>query len=89
MASRDESKATGAIRKLQEELSAKGLNLGGPGVGSVKFLKCDISSPVSAKAAASEFMARETRLDVLSESRDTRSNPDIDAYLSLVNNAGT
>ncbi|RDB30491.1 hypothetical protein Hypma_007324 [Hypsizygus marmoreus] len=58
LGARDESKATGAIAKLHSE----GL---GPGNGEVIWLRADFSDMHSAKAAAEEFLRRETRLDVL------------------------
>lgn len=60
LGARNESKATGAIARLKEE----GL---GPGNGEVVWLNVDYSDPRSAKRAANEFLRREERLDVLSE----------------------
>jgi len=57
MGARNESKATGAIAKLKAE--------GVLDKGQVIWLKLDLSTPASAKAAAEEFMKRESRLDVL------------------------
>ena len=62
MASRNESKATGAIAKLQHE----GLE---PGNGQVIFHHLDLANPRDAKKSAEEFIKRETRLDVLGELR--------------------
>jgi NAD(P)-dependent dehydrogenase (short-subunit alcohol dehydrogenase family) len=56
LGARDESKATGAISKLQAE---------GLGRGQVVWLKVDFSDPRLAKKAANEFMHRESRLDIL------------------------
>ena len=61
LAARNESRATGAIAQLEHE----GL---GPGNGEVLWLKLDLSDPRDAKKAAGEFMARETRLDILGSS---------------------
>ena len=56
LGARDESKATGAIAKLQAE---------GLGRGQVVWLRVDLSDPRLTKVAAEEFMNRESRLDVL------------------------
>ncbi|KAF8067665.1 NAD-P-binding protein [Lyophyllum atratum] len=58
LGARDESKATGAMAKLQQE----GL---GPGHGEVVWLKSDFSDLRSSKEAAELFMRLEKRLDVL------------------------
>ncbi|KAG6811833.1 hypothetical protein H0H92_005630 [Tricholoma furcatifolium] len=58
LGARNESKATGAIAKLQKE----GL---GPGNGEVVWLKADFSELQSAKEAAQLFLRLEGRLDVL------------------------
>lgn len=57
LGARDESKATGAIAKLQAE---------GLGQGQVVWLKVDFSDPRLAKRAAEEFIDCESRLDILS-----------------------
>lgn len=59
MGARNESKATGAIKQLETE---------GLGNGEVVWLKLDLSDPRDAKKSAEEFLQREKRLDVLSES---------------------
>lgn len=56
LGARDESKATGAIAKLQAE---------GLGQGQVVWLKVDFSDPRLAKRAAEEFIDCESRLDIL------------------------
>lgn len=68
LGARDESKATGAMARLEKE----GL---GPRYGEVVWLKVDYSDPRSAKQAASEFMRREKRLDVLSRLRSALHSP--------------
>ena len=60
MGARNESKATGALARLEHE----GL---GPGYGEVIWLKADFGEMRGAKAAALEFLEREERLDVLGE----------------------
>ena len=60
MGARDESKATGALARLE----AEGL---GPGNGTVHWLKLDLSDPKIAQEAAKDFLKKETRLDILSE----------------------
>lgn len=60
LAARNESKATGAIAQLESE----GL---GPGFGQVEWLNLDLTDPRKAKAAAEEFLKKETRLDILGE----------------------
>ncbi|KAJ7761537.1 NAD(P)-binding protein [Mycena maculata] len=57
LAARNESKATGAIVKLEHE----GLGSG----GTVVFLKLDLSDPRMAKSSAQEFLSKEPRLDIL------------------------
>lgn len=59
LGARDESKATGALAKLEQE----GL---GPGNGQVIWFKVDYGNPRLAKKAAEEFLKRESRLDILS-----------------------
>ena len=56
---RDESRATGALARLE----AEGL---GPGNGSVHWLKLDLNDPKIAQEAAREFIKKEKRLDILS-----------------------
>ncbi|KAI0339170.1 NAD-P-binding protein [Trametopsis cervina] len=56
MGARSESKAKAAI----ERLSAEGL-----GSGEVRHLSLDLSDPRLAKAAAEDFLTKETRLDIL------------------------
>ena len=58
MASRNESRATGAIAQLRAEGALDGK-------GQVEVLKLDLASPESIKAAAEEFTTKEKRLDVL------------------------
>ena len=67
MASRDEAKALAAIQKMELELAQLGLKLGEGGVGVVKLLKLDLSSPVSARDAAVTLLGMEKRLDILGE----------------------
>lgn len=57
LAARNESKATGAMAKLEAE---------GIAPGSVVFLKLDLADPRLAKASAQEFISKEERLDILS-----------------------
>ncbi|KZS87634.1 NAD-P-binding protein [Sistotremastrum niveocremeum HHB9708] len=58
MASRNESKVTGAIAQLEAEgMGTKG--------GMVEWLKLDLDDPRNAKRAAEEFIAKEDRLDIL------------------------
>ena len=59
LGARDESKATGALARLE----AEGL---GPGNGTVEWLKVDLSDPKVAQEAARKFVEKETRLDILS-----------------------
>ncbi|KAJ7459916.1 NAD(P)-binding protein [Mycena latifolia] len=56
LAARNESKATGAIARLERE---------GLGSGEVVFLKLDLADPRLAKKAAQEYLDKETRLDIL------------------------
>jgi NAD(P)-dependent dehydrogenase (short-subunit alcohol dehydrogenase family) len=56
LGARDESKATGAIAKMQAE---------GLGRGQVVWFKVDFSDPRLAQKAAEEFTNRESRLDIL------------------------
>jgi len=58
MGARNESKATGAIARLK----AEGV---GPGFGEVHWLNLDLSDPRKAKKTAEDFVAKESRLDVL------------------------
>ncbi|KIO32210.1 hypothetical protein M407DRAFT_66909 [Tulasnella calospora MUT 4182] len=58
MASRNESRATGAIAQLTAEGALDGK-------GQVEWLKLDLSSPESINAAVEEFQKKERRLDVL------------------------
>lgn len=60
LAARNESRATGAIARLEHE----GLQ---PGDGEVIWLKLDLSDPRDAKKVAEEFLKREKRLDILGE----------------------
>lgn len=57
MGARNESRATGAIAKLESEgLLQK---------GQVVWLKLDLTTPASTRAAAEDFLKRESRLDIL------------------------
>ncbi|KAF9467316.1 hypothetical protein BDZ94DRAFT_1249065 [Collybia nuda] len=56
MASRNESKAMGALTQLESE---------GLGTGSAIWLKLDLLDPRAVKKAAEEFIGREERLDIL------------------------
>ncbi|KAF9465090.1 NAD-P-binding protein [Collybia nuda] len=58
LGARNESKATGALARLEQE----GL---GPGNGQVIWFKVDFSDPRLAKEAAEAFLKRESRLDIL------------------------
>lgn len=69
MATRNESRATGAIAKLEAEGVLKERN------GSVVWLKLDLLDPASVKASAEELMRRETRLDILGESNQKTHSP--------------
>lgn len=62
MGARNEQKARAAIERLHHE----GL---GPGTGQVVYLNVDLSDPRKAKAAAREFLALESRLDILGMAR--------------------
>ncbi len=62
MGSRNESRATGAIARLE----ATGA-LSGPNAGQVVWLPLDLGTPELAQRGAEEFLKRETRLDVLGE----------------------
>jgi hypothetical protein len=66
MACRNARKAEDAKRRLDEYFATLGLRLGHDGVGEVKLLACDLSTPAGAKAAAAELMTKENRLDILS-----------------------
>lgn len=61
MASRNEGKCKAAIERLHKESLE-------PGNGQVEFLKLDLVDPRGAKQSAEDFMKKEDRLDVLSES---------------------
>lgn len=61
MGARNESRATGAISKLE----AEGY-LAGPDAGEVVWLDLDFSSPARVRRGAEELLKRETRLDILS-----------------------
>lgn len=61
MGARDESRATGAIAQLKAEGALV------EGKGEVIWLKLDLSTPESTKAAADDFLKREERLDILGE----------------------
>ncbi|KAL3440883.1 short chain dehydrogenase [Aspergillus insuetus] len=56
LAARSKDKATKAIKDLQET---------NPGVADVQFLQLDLASFESVKAAAAEFLTKESRLDIL------------------------
>lgn len=62
MGARNESRATGAIARLEAEGALSGGN-----AGKVIWLPLDLATPESAKRGAEEFLRRETRLDILSE----------------------
>ena len=64
MASRSQDRAAAAIKRLEDDLAMNN-KLGNGKVGAIKFLHCDLASPVSANAAAADFLNQETRLDVL------------------------
>jgi NADP-dependent 3-hydroxy acid dehydrogenase YdfG len=59
MASRSEEKIAAALEKLKSD---------GVGKGEVLSLKLDLGDSRKAKAAAEEFLTRENRLDILSQS---------------------
>jgi len=85
LGARDESKATGAIAKLEAE---------GLGRGQVVWLRVDYSDPRWAKAAAEEFMRREARLDILINNAAQLTGPfektsDGISKLMVVNHFGT
>lgn len=67
LCARDESKANDAIAWLQAEGLA-------PGSGEIQWLQLDLTDPRKAKSSALEFIARETRLDVLGECPSTRNS---------------
>jgi len=56
LAARSKDKATKAIKDLQET---------NPGVADIQFLQLDLASFESVKAAAAEFLSKESRLDIL------------------------
>ncbi|PPR08292.1 hypothetical protein CVT24_002450 [Panaeolus cyanescens] len=60
MASRNQSRATGAIAQLE----AEGL-FREQSAGSVLYHHCELNDPKEVKRSAEEFLRRETRLDVL------------------------
>ena len=60
MGARNKDEALEAIQRLKHE----GL---GPGYGEVVWLEVNLSDPRRSKKAAEEFMARESKLDVLGE----------------------
>lgn len=60
LAARSESKAIATISRLE----AEGL---GPGNGKAIWHKLDLDNPHDVKKSAEEFLARESRLDILSE----------------------
>lgn len=62
MGARDEGRATAAL----EQLKSEGL-LDGPGAGQVEWLHLNLILPSTTRAAAEDFMKRESRLDILSE----------------------
>jgi len=66
MASRNEGRAAAAVKRLEIDLAERNQILGQGTTGHVKFIKCDLGSIASAKAAAEEFLTKEQRLDVLS-----------------------
>ncbi|TDL16838.1 NAD-binding protein [Rickenella mellea] len=68
LAARNESRATGAISRLE----AEGL---GPGNGKVEWLKLNLSDPKQAKAAAEEVLAKEMTLDILVNNAAIQSSP--------------
>ncbi|KAF9003235.1 NAD-P-binding protein [Cyathus striatus] len=68
LAARNESKATGAIARLEHE----GL---GPGNGEVIWLKLDLSDPRDVKTSAEDFLKREERLDILVNNAGVLTGP--------------
>ncbi|KAG8902657.1 hypothetical protein FRC01_009519 [Tulasnella sp. 417] len=70
MASRNESRATGAIAQLEIEGALSGK-------GQVEWLKLDLSSPESINAAVEEFQKKEKRLDVLVNNAGVLPTPGI------------
>ncbi|KAK0434361.1 hypothetical protein EV421DRAFT_1909477 [Armillaria borealis] len=58
MAARDETRAKGAIDRLNEEGH-------GPGLGEVIWHELDLKDPRSARESAERFIARERKLDIL------------------------
>ena len=65
LAARSESKATGAIARLEAEGLA-------PGNGRPIFHKLELDHPKDAKASAEAFLKKENRLDILSEFNDSK-----------------
>ena len=65
LGARTEGKAQEAI----DHLKSAGL-----GSGEVHYLQVDLGDVTRAKVAAEEFLKKETRLDILSESGDTLHN---------------
>lgn len=60
IAARNEQQSLESIEKLKEDLRL------GPGSdGQVHFLKLDLGDPRNVKKVAEDFMAKESRLDVL------------------------
>ncbi|KAJ7223260.1 hypothetical protein GGX14DRAFT_352243 [Mycena pura] len=59
MATPDEDRTQEALKRVAQEGRE-------PGLGQVLWHELDLSDPRSAKASAERFMARETKLDVLS-----------------------
>lgn len=63
IAARNEQQSLESIEKLKEDLR---LGQDGPGSdGQVHFLKLDLGDPRNVKKVAEDFMAKESRLDVL------------------------
>ena len=81
MACRNERKAEDAMKRLDQYFANLGLRLGHGGVGDVKYLNCDLSSPARAKAAAAELMTKERRLDILSMAYTYTYSPPYHSFL--------
>ncbi|TDL29018.1 NAD-P-binding protein [Rickenella mellea] len=68
LAARNESRATGALFRLDAEGR-------GPGNGDVVWLKLDLSDPRAAKQSAEVFLQKEQRLDILINNAAIMSSP--------------
>ncbi len=80
LAARNESRATGALSRLDAE------DLG-PGNGEVVWLKLDLSDPKAARQSAEAFLQKEQRLDILSQAIRSFYLSSLLTVAHIVNNA--